>query len=236
MKLLSFKNFFKLPGVYIIKNMVNNKLYVGESVNIWHRMYMHRNKDRKQVISKAISKYGIENFEVYVEYFPNFNKHELLIIEENLIKNLKCLYPNGYNICSVGQECPSRKGISRPPRTKTWCENLSKGLKGRIISDSTKIKMSKNRLGKRLSPETRMKISLKHKGRKKSIESVKASKQNNPLRKTVIQYDMDGNFITEYMSLYDAERATGAKATNISNTCKGKYKSAKGFKWKFKLI
>lgn len=45
---------------------------------------------------------------------------------------------------------------------------------------------------------------------------------------------MCGNFIAEYISLYDAARATGGIATNISNTCKGKNKSCVGFKWKFK--
>ena len=51
---LSFKGFQKLPGVYIMKNSINNKLYVGESINVWHRMFLHRNKDRKQVISSCV--------------------------------------------------------------------------------------------------------------------------------------------------------------------------------------
>jgi len=156
---LSYTKFNKLPGVYIIKNIINGKEYVGESINIYHRLYLHRTKDRRQVISKAIHKYGIENFTVYVEYLPNFKKNDLLLIEEHLIRSINSLSPSGYNICAIGKDCPSRRGIPRPPRSKTWCDNLSKGLKGRIISEKTKQKMSLSRIGKPLSDITREKIS-----------------------------------------------------------------------------
>jgi group I intron endonuclease len=198
-------------------------------------MYIHRSKNRKQVISKAIAKYGIENFEVYVEYLPSFTKDELLVLEQYTTEKMDSLCPNGYNVCPVGRSHPNRKGISRPTRTKDWCENLSKSLKGRIISDETKQKMSASRMGKQLSDETKSKISLKHKGRKRSPESSQKSKENHPKRRPVLQYTMDGEFVAEYMSLYDAARATGGIATNISETCKGRYNSCVGFIWKFKI-
>ena len=231
---LSTKEFKKLPGIYIIKNILNNKNYVGESVDVWHRMHLHRSKDRKQVVSKAIHKYGIENFVVYVEYFPNFTKEDLLLFEQHLIKNMDCISPNGYNICEIGNKCPSRKGITRPPRTKEWCDNLSKSLKGKMNSEETRKKMSQARIGKVLSDETKMKISNKHKGKNLSEDTIRKIKENNPSRRAVLQFDINGNFLAEYISLYEAERATGGIATNISNACKGKYKSCVGFIWKFK--
>ena len=215
-------------------NMLTGKQYVGESLNIWHRMYTHRNNDRKQVISKAIGKYGIDNFKIYVEYFPYSTKSDLLLLEEKLIDKIKSISPNGYNICRKGKECPSRKGIRRPHRSKEWCENISKSLKGGKLSETTKQKMSLSRIGKKLSKETKEKISMKHRGKKLSNESINKIKINNPGRKPVIQYDILGNFIAEHNSLYDAERSVGGNATNISSACNGKFKTSYGYIWKFK--
>jgi len=52
--------------------------------------------------------------------------------------------------------------------------------------------------------------------------------------KSVLQYDLDNNFIKEYYSLKTAEIATGVRNGNISHCCKGNYKSSGGFIWKFK--
>jgi len=231
---LSYKNFLKVPGVYIITNILTGKQYVGESLNVWHRMYIHRNNERKQVISKAIRKYGIDNFKIYVEYFPYSTKGDLLLVEETLISKMECISPNGYNICKMGKEYPSRKGIPRPPRSKEWCENISKGLKGGKLSETTKQKMSLSRTGKKLSKETKDKISLKHRGKKLSVETVDKMKINNPNRKPVLQYDILGKFIAEHTSLYEAERSVGGNATNIASACSGKSKTSYGFIWKFK--
>jgi group I intron endonuclease len=52
--------------------------------------------------------------------------------------------------------------------------------------------------------------------------------------KSVIQYDKDMNFISEYISIRDAERKTNINRSNISKCCKEKVKSAGGFIWKYK--
>ena len=51
--------------------------------------------------------------------------------------------------------------------------------------------------------------------------------------KAVIQMDLNGNFIAEYHSTREAERATGTNNGNISSCCSGKVKTAGGFQWKF---
>lgn len=57
--------------------------------------------------------------------------------------------------------------------------------------------------------------------------------KNKTLR-SVIQYDMNMNYITDYNSLIDAEKATGAKSNCIQMCCVGSYKSSGGFIWKYK--
>lgn len=51
--------------------------------------------------------------------------------------------------------------------------------------------------------------------------------------KPVIQYDLEGNFINKYPSLMDTSRTLKISASNISLCCKGKYKQAGGFIFKY---
>ncbi len=50
--------------------------------------------------------------------------------------------------------------------------------------------------------------------------------------KAVAQYTKDGKFIAEYESAADAQRK-GYNSGNISQCCKGKQKTHKGFIWKY---
>jgi group I intron endonuclease len=58
-------------GIYIIKNLVNNKIYIGSSVNIGNRFNQHKNSLRKnkhhnKYLQKSWNKHGEENFEFIV--------------------------------------------------------------------------------------------------------------------------------------------------------------------------
>ena len=52
--------------------------------------------------------------------------------------------------------------------------------------------------------------------------------------KKVCQYDLNGDFINEYPSLAEASRSTKTHLTSISNCCRGIYKKAAGYIWKYK--
>jgi len=52
-------------------------------------------------------------------------------------------------------------------------------------------------------------------------------------RRRVIQYNLNGEKITTYESAKDAGSAVGDYATNISNTCRGKYGQCKGFIFRY---
>lgn len=54
------------------------------------------------------------------------------------------------------------------------------------------------------------------------------------LSKVVLQIDKNTNIIINiFPSLMEAERQTGCKNNNICHCCKGKRKSAGGYKWKY---
>lgn len=53
--------------------------------------------------------------------------------------------------------------------------------------------------------------------------------------RTVIQYDLKGNFIREFPSSEEAARAVGVSdGSNISRCCRGKHRSIGGFQWGYK--
>lgn len=52
--------------------------------------------------------------------------------------------------------------------------------------------------------------------------------------KAVLQYDLNMNLLNEYRCARDAADATGCLFSCISSCCVGRFKSSKGFIWKFK--
>lgn len=57
------------------------------------------------------------------------------------------------------------------------------------------------------------------------------NKYNGKLSKPVLQYDLDGNFIKEYLSIAEAQRHG---YNSICRCCKGITKTANGYIWKYK--
>lgn len=53
-------------------------------------------------------------------------------------------------------------------------------------------------------------------------------------RKTVLQYNLQGEFLKEWRSTMDVQRSTGIANTGISLCCKGGIPSAGGYLWRYK--
>lgn len=51
--------------------------------------------------------------------------------------------------------------------------------------------------------------------------------------KKVFQYDADGKFIAEYESMAEASRKVGISSGQLTDCCKGKHKTGKGFVWSY---
>ena len=62
----------------------------------------------------------------------------------------------------------SRQGKKRTPHLESTKLKISEKLKGKIISDETRHKMSLAKVGRKLSEEHKQKISEKLKGKSKS--------------------------------------------------------------------
>ena len=97
------------------------------------------------------------------------------------------------------------------------------------------------------SEETKQKKSLSLTGRKFTLEHINNMRlvrigKPKPLgfnlktNKPIIQYDLQDNFIKEWSSGKEAAKTLTINPSDISACCKGKQKTAKGFKFKYKEI
>ena len=58
-------------------------------------------------------------------------------------------------------------------------------------------------------------------------------KYNNSLKIKVNQYDLKGNFIKKWKCISDIQKELNYATTNICRCCKGTYKTAYGYIWKY---
>lgn len=97
--------------IYIIRNKINNKVYIGQSVNAEVRYKAHisnsKTFSRHSEIDEAMSELGIENFYYeIIERTENYNERE-----RYWIKYYNSLIPNGYNILEGGNVKPQHTSI-----------------------------------------------------------------------------------------------------------------------------
>lgn len=96
-------------GIYKIENLINNKCYIGQSVNIKRRWKAHKeasknikNKTYDFPLYKAIRKYGLENFSFEILEICSEN---LLNEKEKYYVKYFDSYNNGYNQDEGGNSC-----------------------------------------------------------------------------------------------------------------------------------
>ena len=174
---------------------------------------------RNEYMYRAIKKYGWENIE-HIVLFDGLSKNDACEIEKELIKKHKTNNKNfGYNIESGGQ-----------------CSSLA---------ESTKQKLREAHTGKRASEETKDKMSASRKRflsenpeyYQKNLENIMCAveKAAELKRKSVIQYDLDGNFLAVWSSTREAERVLGIYHSHIAKCCNKvpKYNTAGGYRWEY---
>ena len=159
-------------GIYIIRNTINNKIYIGSSVNLDNRWSKHKSQLSKNIhgnkhLQFSFNKYGLGSFTF--EVLANCNKEDLLYFEQKCIDLLK---PE-YNICKIAN---SPLGLKRTPEQRA---KLSAALKGRTawnkgiaMPEQTRLAINKANTGAKRTEETKLKMSIAQMGNTNSKKRV----------------------------------------------------------------
>lgn len=206
----------KQSGIYKVTSPTN-KVYIGQTINL-----SRRESEYKKIQCKAQPKlfYSLKKH--------GWEQHKFEIVEYCALEQLneREVYWKKYFINELGWN------------KVLFCELYDNG--GGPKSESTRKKIGESNKGipKPRSEETKQKHkqTLKdggfwwgHKLGGKGTPRIK-------LKKPVLQYDLQGNFIKEWTSQSDAEMnySKDRDKDNIGACCRGKQKSAYGYLWKFK--
>ena len=111
----------KCAGIYLIKNKINGKCYIGQSIKLQKRIKAHFNNYNYEryshiILYKAFKKYGIENFEliilkVFRDALSGYTKQQLDFWEKHYIKQYDT-YNNGYNSTLGGDDKRHKEVVS----------------------------------------------------------------------------------------------------------------------------
>lgn len=94
-----------IPGIYLFKNTINGKVYIGQANCLKTRLNQHKTFINDGLyFHNALLKYGLDNFEYYIlEVFTDLNKDAQNESEKYFIKKFKSNNPQfGYNLTEGG--------------------------------------------------------------------------------------------------------------------------------------
>ena len=148
-------------GIYLIHNTINNKCYIGESINVEQRLKQHKRNLKKQRhhnqhLQNSFNKYGETNFK-FISLI-SCKESELDQIEKNTISLYNSTNPkHGYNKESGGLK---NKRLSNEHKKKISIavSGRNNGMYGKTLTEEHKQKLSKIHKGKKLSEEHKQKI------------------------------------------------------------------------------
>ena len=102
-KLTDYNQFPNISGIYKITNLVNGKNYIGQAKNLRIRLKAHyfmykRGDNKRMILYKAITKYGVENFSVsIIDTIDNYDVAILDKLEMQYIEKYNSFGATGYN-------------------------------------------------------------------------------------------------------------------------------------------
>lgn len=195
-------------GIYAIKNAVDGKVYIGQSVDVEYRICNHFSKLKwnRHDNTHLQRAYNLNPSAFTWELLCECSENELDKKEIQAIRDYQSADPeHGYNRSYGGQQ-----------------EHRA--------TEETRRKMSATKKGKKFTKEHCMKIGLANSRRTLSEETKRkiAKKHGKP----VLQCDINGKIVAKYGSIKDAAQAVGVKSSNsIKNVLTGKAKQSAGFRW-----
>lgn len=161
----------KITGVYIIKNKVTNKFYVGHSIDInkrfnAHKSYLKRGIHHCIYLQRSWNKYGEDSFE-FIIIKTSISEEESISLEQYYIDNFKANIYNTGDYANLGGDLlsnnPNKLQIihKRIESQKRILKNMSKSER---IEKFSRSGVKNGMYGKSHTAEVKKIISSKNKG------------------------------------------------------------------------
>lgn len=194
--------------IYFLHNGNNIPFYVGEtSQPLKYRLSHHKRKLGNKIYIELIEE--VKDWRFWETYWiQQFKAWGYKLINKN----------NGGGGCE--------KGI--PKHTIESRKKIGASKKGKTLSNETKLKQSISNKG-----ISRNKGNSFAKGHILPLESI--SNIVKKRKKIIYQLDKQDNIIKEWPSIKEASLELKIQSSDINNCCKGKNKTAGGYKFKYKL-
>ena len=214
--------------IYCITNKINQKKYIGKTLNTvecrWkeHLKDYKRRKYEKRALYDAMNKYGVNNFEC--ETIGEFPDNILEEMEQKFIKEYNT-YHYGYNLTIGGDG----KQLYEYDKIIEYYVNNDVTIVATSVKFNCSVDTVKYILAKHNTP--------KRSQRDKYFGNCKIPKQ-------IDCFDKDGNFIITFNSVSDAgkwifeigkcKKLISGVRGHIADCANGKQNTAYGYKWKYK--
>ena len=231
-------------GIYGIINTSNNMLYIGQSIDIRRRIYIHKlhlkqNKHHNSYLQNVWNKYGEKNLEFRI--IEKCNKEELNQKEVYYIKYYKSnMRKYGYNLDSGGNsDFPCEESKIKNRESQFSIPSLQVDFNGKIIklwehgarNASKELNLLQSSIWKCvngkcktaygfiwITPDDYSSLNLFNRLNQKD-QGIK-----------VVQLDLYGNYVSTYNNISDVKN-NGFDASAVVKCCKGKALKHKGFRW-----
>ena len=219
-------------GIYKIQNLINGKIYIGQSIHIKARFNAHKSEARNgntRPLYNAIRKYGVENFSF--EIIEECSKEKLNEREIYWIKKYDSFH-NGYNLTPGGSE-PYKVDIDliyslwddgKSMKEIAEIANIGKTSVYNYLCDYKNYSVSEsNRRGGILAYKTAIKNNNHYHYNNNCDDNLETK---------IIQYSLTGEHIKDWYSQNQIERELGINSELIWRVLNGKQKQAGGFQWR----
>lgn len=245
--------------IYKITNTVNNKCYIGETVQIdpekrWKKHISSATTTKDcPALAGAMNKYGIDkfNFEILIICFDE----DRFEYEKEYIMKYNSQRPNGYNILDGGQYGGSRLGTHLSMKTK---EKISKSLRIFYKNNPNNFEKYRDKHANAMRESDIWRESLKERTLSQYTISEKSDEVKDKISKgvklyfednnnkerhidimtkingrKVSQYSKENTLISQFDSIVLASKHTGIERRSIQSNLAGRSKSSGGFVWKY---
>lgn len=149
-----------MVGVYKITNLINNKIYIGQSLDIKRRFNDHKNHTKNEHLKSALKKYGIDNF----CFEPVFLIDNYLGTkeEQNILNEKEKEFINKFDSINPEKGYNKKEGGSNGRHTYETKRKIGAGNKGKVHSLEQNLNHSRPH---NISEDGKNRMSEAHKGK-----------------------------------------------------------------------